>query len=115
MKGNEARVIFFLHPVKEFKEGQVSQAKPKSMVLRLRSVLLGLGTLLAIGVLAYVLYRLTNEQKGRDGTSTIRTTTTTTTTTTKTILPLTTVEVTPTPGSQKLISKDVISLPWPHY
>ena len=62
MKGNEARIIFFLHPVKEFKEGQVSKAKPRSMLLRFRCILLILGTSLALGVLGYVLYSLTNEQ-----------------------------------------------------
>ena len=51
MKGNEARIVFFLHPVKEFRLGQVSKAEPKSKLPRLRSVLLSLGTLFVFGVL----------------------------------------------------------------
>ena len=62
MKGNEARIVLFLHPVKEFKEGQVSKAKPTSMILGFRSILLILGTTFALGVLAYVLYSFTNNQ-----------------------------------------------------
>ena len=62
MKGNEARIVLFLHPVKEFKEGQVSKAKPTSMILGFRSILLILGTTFALGVLAYVLYSFTNKQ-----------------------------------------------------
>ena len=64
MKGNEARVVLFLHPVKEFKEGQVSKTKPKSMLPRLRSILLVLGTMLALGALglAALVKELTNKQ-----------------------------------------------------
>ena len=61
MKGNEARIVFFLHPVKESKEGQVSKANPKSILPRPRSILLILGTILALGVLGYVLYQFTNK------------------------------------------------------
>ena len=56
MKGNEARVVLFLHPVKEFKEGKVSEAKPKSMLSRFPSILRILGTVLALGMVTYVLY-----------------------------------------------------------
>ena len=50
-----------MHPVKESKEGQVSNAKPRSMLPRFRSILLILGTILALGVLVYVLYSFTNK------------------------------------------------------
>ena len=57
MKGNEARVVFFLHPVNQFKDGEVAEVK-KSLwsFFGFRSViLLLLGLLLGLGVLAYVL------------------------------------------------------------
>ena len=56
MKGNEARIIFFLHPVKEFKGGQMSKEKPKSIIPRLRSTLPFLGIALVLGVLTFVVY-----------------------------------------------------------
>ena len=54
MKGNEARVVFFLHPVDQLKDGQVSRVQPlrSSFVV---SFLLLLGLLLGLGVLVYVL------------------------------------------------------------
>ena len=54
MKGNEARVVFFLHPVDQLKDGQVSEVKPlrSSFVV---TVLLLLGLLLGLGVLVFVL------------------------------------------------------------
>ena len=54
MKGNEARVVFFLHPVDQLKDGQVSKVQPlrRSFVV---SVLLLLGLLLGLGVLVFVL------------------------------------------------------------
>ena len=54
MKGNEARVVFFLHPVDQLKDGQVSRVRPlrSSFVV---SFLLLLGLLLGLGVLVYVL------------------------------------------------------------
>ena len=56
MKGNEARVVFFLHPVNQFKDGEVAEVK-KSLwsFFGFRSVLLLLGLLLGLSVLAYVL------------------------------------------------------------
>ena len=57
MKGNEARVVFFLHPVNQFKDGEVAKVK-KSLwsFFGFRSLLLLLlGLLLGLGVLAYVL------------------------------------------------------------
>ena len=56
MKGNEARVVFFLHPVNQFKDGEVAEVK-KSLwsFFGFRSLLLLLGLILGLGVLAYVL------------------------------------------------------------
>ena len=54
MKGNEARVVFFLHPVDQLKDGQVSRVKQLSWsssrvcLLLLLSLLLGLGVLMCI-------------------------------------------------------------------
>ena len=56
MKGNEARVVFFLHPVKESKEGEVSETKEKIGLPGFRSIFLTIGAIIALGVLAYVLY-----------------------------------------------------------
>ena len=53
MKGNEARVVFFLHPVDQLKDGQVSQVKPLTSSFGIRFLLL-LGLLLALGVLLFV-------------------------------------------------------------
>ena len=54
MKGNEARIVFFLHPVDQLKDGHVSKVQPlrRSFVV---SVLLLLGLLLGLGVLVFVL------------------------------------------------------------
>ncbi len=62
MKGNEARVVLFLHPVKKLQGGQVSEAKPKGKLPSLQSALLTVGTLLSFGILTYVLYRHANKQ-----------------------------------------------------
>ena len=57
MKGNEARVVFFLHPVDQLKDGQVSKVQPlrRSIVV---TVLLLLGLLLGLGVLVFVVLQL---------------------------------------------------------
>ena len=56
MKGNEARVVFFLHPVNQFKDGVVAKME-KSLwsYFGFRSLLLLLGLILGLGVLAYVM------------------------------------------------------------
>ena len=54
MKGNEARMVLFLHPVDHLKEGQVSKVKPLRNSFGV-SVLLLLGLLLGLGVLLYLL------------------------------------------------------------
>ena len=60
MKGNEARVVFFLHPVDQLKDGQVSRVQPlkSSFVV---GFLLFLGLLLGLGVLVYVLLQFGDE------------------------------------------------------
>ena len=56
MKGNEARVVFFLHPVNQFKDGEVAKVKKSFWsFFGFRSLILLLGLLLGLGVLAYVL------------------------------------------------------------
>ena len=54
MKGNEARVVFFLHPVDQLKDGQVSKVQPLRRSFAV-TVLLLLGLLLGLGVLVFVL------------------------------------------------------------
>ena len=56
MKGNEARVVFFLHPVDQLKDGQVSKMKPLRSAFGVLSLLLGL--LLGLGVLVFLLFPL---------------------------------------------------------
>ena len=53
MKGNEARVVFFLHPVDQLKDGQVSKVQPLRRSFAV-TVLLLLGLLLGLGVLVFV-------------------------------------------------------------
>ena len=59
MKGSEARVVFYLHP--KLSEGQVAKTKPQRFP-SVRSMLLILGAILALGAIAFVLYKLTNKQ-----------------------------------------------------
>ena len=56
MKGNETRVVFFLHPVDQLKDGQVSKMKPLRSAFGVLSLLLGL--LLGLGVLVFLLFPL---------------------------------------------------------
>ena len=59
MKGNEARVVFFLQPVDQFKDGEVTKVKKSFWnYFGFRSLLLLLGLLLGLGVLAYVLVQI---------------------------------------------------------
>ena len=61
MKGNEAMVVFFLHPVDQLKDGQVSRVQP----LRRSFVVLLLGLLLGLGVLVYVLLQFGVETRSQ--------------------------------------------------
>ena len=68
MKGNEARVVFFLHPVDQLKDGQVSKVQPLLTALRRSfavTVLLLLGLLLGLGVLVFVLLQFGVETKSQ--------------------------------------------------
>ena len=54
MKGNEARVVFFIHAVDQLKDGQVSRVQPLGRSIAVTFLLL-LGLLLGLGVLVFVL------------------------------------------------------------
>ena len=64
MKGNEARVVFFLHPVDQLKDGQVSKVQPLRRPFAV-TVLLLLGLLLGLGVLVFVLLQFGVETRSR--------------------------------------------------
>ena len=67
MKGDEARVVFFLHPVDQLKDGQVSRVKQLSWSSSGVCLLLLLSLLLGLGVLMYILLQfggLTQSQPG---------------------------------------------------
>ena len=108
MKGNEARVVFFLHPVDQFKDGEVAKVgNPFWSYFGLRYLLL-LGLILALGLLAYVLVQIDHEPlvsttQAPMTTATTRTTVTTTSTTTTVDRNTTTLSPSPTipPGYQK--------------
>ena len=53
MKGNEARVVFFLHPVDQVRVGKVAKVEPLKNSLGIISLLL-LALLLGLGVLTYL-------------------------------------------------------------
>ena len=64
MKGNEARVVFFLHPVDQLKDGQVSKVQPLRRPFAV-TVLLLLGLLLGLGVLVFVLLQFGVETRSQ--------------------------------------------------
>ena len=64
MKGNEARVVFFLHPVDQLKDGQVSKVQPLRRSFAV-TVLLLLGLLLGLGVLVFVLLQFGVETRSQ--------------------------------------------------
>ena len=64
MKGNEARVVFFLHPVDQLKDGQVSQVKPLTSSFAVTFLLL-LGLLLGLGVLLFVFLQFGVQARSR--------------------------------------------------
>ena len=99
MKGNEARVVFFLQPVNQFKDGEVTKVE-KSIWSHFgfRSLLLLLGLLLGLGVLAYVLVQIESPVPVVSTTNAPNTTATTRTTSlTSTSAPTTTTQ--PEPGN----------------
>ena len=82
MKGNEARGVFFLHPVDQVRDGKVAKVKPLKNSLGVVSLLLP-ALLLGLGVLIYLFLDLEadpSQQERREW----KVTTTTTTTAMKT-------------------------------
>ena len=65
MKGNEARVVFFLHPVDQLKDGQVSKVQPLLRRSFVVTVFLLLGLLLGLGVLVFVLLQFGVETRSQ--------------------------------------------------
>ena len=61
MKGNEARVVFLLQPVDQFKDGEVAKVNRFCSFFGFRSLLL-LGLLLGLGLLAYVLFQIEDQE-----------------------------------------------------
>ena len=57
MKGNEARVVFFLHPVDQVKDGKVAKVEPLKNSVGIISLLLP-ALLLGLGVLIYLFLTL---------------------------------------------------------
>ena len=55
MKGNEARVVFFLHPVDKVRDGEVAKVEPLKNSLGVASLLL-VALLLGLGVLGYLFF-----------------------------------------------------------
>ena len=109
MKGNEARVVFFLQPVDQFRDGEVAKVEKSFWsYFGFRSLLL-LGLLLGLGFLAYVLAQIEGPEPAVSTTTAPTTTTVTTTSTTTTAHdntttvspPSPTVPPTPLPGHEK--------------
>ena len=98
MKGNEARGVFFLHPVDQVRDGKVAKVEPRKNSVGVVSLLV-LALLLGLGVLIYLFFDLeadpiqpepvspieasstTNEQEGYREEWEVTTTTTTETST----------------------------------
>ena len=99
MKGNEVRVVFFLQPVNQFKDGEVTKVEKSFWShFGFRSLLLLLGLLLGLGVLAYVLVQIEGPVPVVSTTNAPNTTATTRTTSlTSTSAPTTTAQ--PDPGN----------------
>ena len=57
MKGNEARVVFFLHPVDQVRDGKVAKVEPLKNSVGIISLLV-LALLLGLGVLIYLFLAL---------------------------------------------------------
>ena len=84
MKGNEARVVFFLQPVDQFRDGEVAKVEKSFWsYFGFRSLLL-LGLLLGLGFLTYVLAQIEGQEPAVSTTTAPTTTTVTTTSTTTT-------------------------------
>ena len=101
MKGNEARVVFFLHPVDQVRDGKVAKKAPLRNSLGVVSFLL-LALLLGLGVLAYLFSPLVFR--------TPQTPTTTASPITAAAIPSRTIE-TPTPSPPRSVTENSTRFP----
>ena len=76
MKGNEARVVFFLHPVDQVRDGKVAKVEPLKNSVGIISLLL-LALLLGLGVLIYLFLTLEADPSQPEPVSTTETNSTT--------------------------------------
>ena len=103
MKGNEARVVFFLHPVDQVRDGKVARVEPIMNFLGVTSLLV-VALLLGLGVLGYLFYPMVS--------TTPQTPTTTNSPTTATTTPTrTTSTETPTPAPPKSVTENSTRIP----
>ena len=109
MKGNEARVVFFLQPVDQFRDGEVAKVRNPFWSYFPFLILLLLGLLLGLGWLVYVLVQIDREPvvsttSAPITTATKSTTVTSTLSTTANIRNTTTMSPSPTipPGNKKI-------------
>ena len=72
MKGNEARVVFFLHPVDQVRDGKVAKVEPLKNSAGIISLLL-LALLLGLGVLIYLFLSLEADPRQPEPDSTTKT------------------------------------------
>ena len=96
MKGNEARVVFFLHPVDQVRDGKVAKVEPLKNFLGVTSLLV-VALLLGLGVLGYLFSPLVFR--------TPQTPTTTASPITATTTPRRTIE-TPTPAPPRSVTEN---------
>ena len=75
MKGNEARVVFYLHPVDQVRDGKVAKVEPFKNSLGVVSFLL-LALLLVLGVLVYLSFNFEVDPSQAEATTRKPTTTT---------------------------------------
>ena len=98
MKGNEARVVFFLHPVNQVRDGKVAKVKPLRNIMVV-TALLFVALFLGLGVLGYLFFPMAP--------TTALTTTTTDSPTTATTTPsITTLTETPTPSPPRSLTEN---------
>ena len=72
MKGNEARVVFFLHPVDQVRDGKVAKVEPLKNSVGIISLLL-LALLLGLGVLIFLFLALEADPRQPELDSTTKT------------------------------------------
>ena len=101
MKGNEARVVFFLHPVDKVRDGKVAKVEPLKNFLGVASLLV-VALLLGLGVLGYLFSPLVFR--------TPQTPTTTASPITATTISSRTIE-TPTPSPPRSVTENSTRIP----